>query len=134
MLTVNVGLRENGYDIIIGNNILGELGEKLKSLKMGKDALIITNPKIKSLHGKTLASGLKRSGFAVKFFEVPDGERSKSVRTAFRLIEKIVSYSVKKDIFIIAFGGGVIGDLAGFVAAVYKRGVPYIQVPTTLIS
>src|SRR5262249_55972016 len=73
-------------------------------------------------------------GYSVKFFEVPDGEQSKSASIAFRLIERIAREDVRKKIFIVAFGGGVIGDLAGYVAAAYKRGIPYIQVPTTLFA
>lgn len=134
MLSVNLGLRENSYDITVGSGILKDLGASLKTLNVGKDAIVITNPKIKLLHGRVLASGLKRNGFTVKFFEVPDGERSKSVKTAVRLIENIVDYNVRRDIFIVAFGGGVVGDLVGFVAAVYKRGVPFIQVPTTFLA
>lgn len=134
MLSVRVDLRENSYDIVIGSQILQDLGERLKRLDIGADAVIITNPVIKRLHGGTIASGLKKNGFSVKFFTVPDGERSKSAGQAFRLIEEVAAYNVKKGVFIIAFGGGVIGDLAGYVAAAYKRGIPYVQVPTTLLA
>ena len=134
MKTVAVPLKENTYKIVIGYNILSKLGAKLKTLNIGKDAIIITNPTINKYHGKALITGLKRSGFSVKVLEVPAGERSKSVKVAFRLIEAIAQYDCFKNVFIIAFGGGVIGDLAGYVAAAYKRGIPYIQVPTTLLA
>lgn len=134
MKSISVPLKENAYDIVIGHNILSKLGAKLKSLKIGKDAIIITNPAINKYHGKTLISGLKKSGFSVKILEVPAGERSKSAKSAFRLIEEIAQYDRLKRTFIIAFGGGVIGDLAGYVAAAYKRGIPYVQVPTTLLA
>ena len=78
--------------------------------------------------------GLKKSGFTVKIFEVPEGEKSKSAKVAIPLMEKIARYDVMKEVFIVAFGGGVIGDLAGYVAATYKRGIPYVQVPTTLLA
>ncbi len=134
MKTVPVPLKSNAYNIVIGHQSLPKLGAKLKSLNIGKDAVIITNSSINKLHGKSLISGLKKSGFSIKILEVPSGERSKSARVAFRLIETIAQYDMFKRVFIIAFGGGVIGDLAGYVAAAYKRGIPYIQVPTTLLA
>ena len=134
MQTIRVGLKENSYSIIVGNRSLANFAQALKSLSLGRDTVIVTNPLIKRLHGAKLASSLKKKGYSVKFFEVPDGEQSKSATVAFRLIEKIARYDVRRKIFIIAFGGGVIGDLAGYIAAAYKRGVPYIQVPTTLLA
>lgn len=134
MKTIRVNLKTNPYDIVVGNNILGKLGARLKALKIGKDAVIITNPVIQKKHGRALVAGLKKSGFSVKVLEVPAGERSKSAKAAFRLIEQIAHYDHLKKIFIIAFGGGVVGDLAGYVASAYKRGIPYVQVPTTLLA
>ncbi len=134
MRSIPVPLKTNAYKIVVGDHILSKLGAKLKSLKIGKDAIIITNPLIRKYHGKALISGLKKSGFSVKVLEVPAGERSKSAKVAFRLIEDIARYDRLKKVFIIAFGGGVVGDLAGYVAAAYKRGIPYVQVPTTLLA
>ncbi|MCK5012341.1 MAG: 3-dehydroquinate synthase [Candidatus Omnitrophica bacterium] len=134
MRSIPVPLEANAYDIVVGSHILSKLGAKLKNLKIGKDAVIITNPAIRKYHGKALISGLKKSGFSVKILEVPAGERSKSAKVAFRLIEQIARYDELKKVFIIAFGGGVVGDLAGYVAAAYKRGIPYVQVPTTLLA
>lgn len=134
MRIIKVKLKENSYLILVGNRILADLGGVLQKLRLGRDAVIVTNPLIKRLHGKRLFEGLAKAGYSVKFFEVPDGEQSKSAAVAFRLMEQIARYDVRRKIFIVAFGGGVIGDLAGYVAAAYKRGVPYIQVPTTLLA
>lgn len=134
MRSIHVPLKTNAYDIVVGYNTLSRLGARLKSLKIGRDAVIITNPAINRYHGKALISGLKKNGFSVKVMDVPAGERSKSAKTALRLMEDIARYDCLKKIFIIAFGGGVVGDLAGYVAAVYKRGIPYVQVPTTLLA
>jgi 3-dehydroquinate synthase len=134
MSIVKVNLKDNPYQIVIGYDTLGSLGEMLVPLKIGQDAVVITNPVIRKHHGKTLVDGLQKVGMSVKFFEVPDGELSKSAQEAFRLIEAIAAYDVGKAIFIVAFGGGVVGDLAGYVAAAYKRGIPYLQVPTTLLA
>ncbi len=133
-MKIHLALKENSYDILIGNKILSRLGKVLLTLNLGQDAVIITNPVIEKLHGKNVVAGLKRSGSSVKVFTVPDGEKSKSARFAFGLLEKIAHYDVGKKIFIVALGGGVVGDLSGFVAAVYKRGTPYVQVPTTLLG
>jgi len=134
MKTLKVKLKNNSYSIVVGSGILVRLGNILKELRIGSDAVIITNSFIRRLYGKKITAALTKNGFSVKIFEVPDGEKSKSSGIAFRLIEKIATYDTQKKIFIIAFGGGVIGDLAGYVAAVYKRGIPYIQVPTTLLG
>ncbi len=131
---VGLKLKENSYDIVIGTNILGALGSQLRKMKIGKDAVIITNPIIKKHYGRLIAEGLKKKGISVKFIEIPSGEKSKSAFYAQKIIEQIVSYDVFKTIFIVALGGGVVGDLAGYVAAVYKRGIPYVQIPTTLLA
>ncbi len=134
MSTVKVSLKNNPYNIVIGTGNLSEIGPACKSLKLGADAIIITSSVINKLHGKRVIDSLKRNGFAVKVLEVPDGEQSKSVKTAFTLLEKLAHYDVMKKVFIVALGGGVIGDLSGFVAAIYKRGIPYIQIPTTFLA
>ena len=134
MKAIPVSLKHNSYRILIGQNILKSFGKSLKTFSLGGDAVIISNPAIVRLHGRALADGLKKSGFSVKVLTVPDGEKSKSAPVAFQLMERIARHDVLKKVFIVALGGGVIGDLAGFVAAVYKRGVSYIQVPTTFLA
>lgn len=133
MKTVDVKLGDR-YQIAIGHSTLAKLGAAVKALNIGQDAVVITNPGIRRLHGQVLSAGLKKAGMSVKFLEVPDGEQSKSAGVALDLIDAIAPYAVNRKVFIIAFGGGVIGDLAGFVAAIYKRGVPLVQVPTTLLA
>ncbi len=134
MKTIHLKLKENGYPIVIGKNILKDVPRYLKKLPLGRDAVIVSHSLIERLHGAQLAQALRKSGYTVKFFNVPQGEQSKSAACALKLIESIASYDVDRKIFIIALGGGVIGDLAGFVAAIYKRGIPYIQIPTTLLA
>jgi len=131
---IQVRLKDNPYTIVIGNGILGKFPQTLHGLGLGKDAVIISHPLIERLHGGPLSAALKKAGYTVKVFNVPEGEKSKSAACALRLLKQISAYDVGREIFIIALGGGVVGDLAGFVAAVYKRGVPYVQVPTTLLA
>ncbi len=130
-------LKHHGYPIMIGDGILESLGAYLKKKApgyLGRHALIVTNRRIARLHSHGLLRGLAKADFTAKVFTVPDTEASKSFGVVQELVEKMARYDVKKNVFLIALGGGVIGDLAGFVAAVYKRGIPYIQVPTTFLA
>lgn len=134
MKKITVKLQERSYQILIGYKIIDRLAGLLEKLDVGQDAVIISNPTIHHLHGGHLGSILSRHGFSTRFRLVPDSERSKSQKVCFDVVNEIAAYDVKKRIFIIAFGGGVIGDLAGFIASVYKRGIPYIQIPTTFLA
>lgn len=131
-LKLNLGRR--GYEIIIGRKIIPLFAKFLNKLNLGTTAIIITNPLIRKKIGRLVDLNLKKSKFSVKFIEVMDSEKAKSAKVALDVIQKIASLDVKKRIFIIALGGGVVGDLAGYVAATYKRGVAYVQFPTTFLS
>jgi len=132
--TIKVNLKQRSYKIIIANNALEKTGKLIKDLKVGTDAYIITNPTINRLYGNSLQKTLKISGINSKIKLIPDSEKSKSLELAYSLIRDISKFAQKKKIFIIAFGGGVVGDLAGFIASIYKRGTAYIQIPTTLLA
>jgi 3-dehydroquinate synthase len=134
MKSIKVSLKGNSYNIIAGSGVLVKLGGQLKKLKIGADAYIITNAYLKSKFGRILERSLRDFGFSLRFKLVPDAEKSKSLAQAARILADITAYDQKKKIFIVAFGGGVIGDLAGFTASIYRRGTPYIQVPTTLLA
>ncbi|MFH1655521.1 MAG: 3-dehydroquinate synthase [Candidatus Omnitrophota bacterium] len=134
MRTIKINLGKRSYKIIIGNKIFSQIGKILNSLGIGNDSVIITNPFLKKKLGFKLAGYLKRSGYTAKIETVPDTEKSKSAKQVFRLIDRIGKYDVKRRLFIIALGGGVVGDLSGFVAAIYKRGINYIQIPTTFLG
>ncbi len=131
---VKVKLKNRSYDILIGYNILPLLGDSLRQLSVGTDAYIITNPSIKKKYGFSLTRVLRKAGFKHRFKMVADTEASKSMVTATGILKDIVRHDKRKRFFIVALGGGVIGDLAGFVASVYKRGVAYIQVPTSFLA
>lgn len=134
MKSLNLNLGNRSYDIVIGNNIINLLVKSLLRMDIGRDAYCVTNALIKNKYALSLSKVLRNAGFSVKFKLIPDTEKSKSVRTAFTVINDLARYDLKRKIFIIAFGGGVVGDLAGFVASVYKRGIAYVQVPTTLLA
>ncbi|MCR4337622.1 MAG: 3-dehydroquinate synthase [Candidatus Omnitrophica bacterium] len=134
MPSISVDLKENSYTIEVGAQNLKDLGKAVKALGLGEDAIVITHACIANLHGEAILEGLEGAGISVKILEVPEGESSKSAAMVMDLVGKVAEYDVKRKIFLVAFGGGVIGDLVGFVAAVYRRGIPYIQVPTTLLA
>lgn len=134
MKTIPVNLKERSYNIIIGNNSINCLGRIIRGLNIGSDAYIITNSAVKKLYGHELIKTLSDSGLNFKFNLIADTEKSKSLKTVYGLIRDVAEYGLQKRLFIIAFGGGVIGDVSGFIAAIYKRGIPYIQVATTLLA
>ncbi|MDD4910121.1 MAG: 3-dehydroquinate synthase [Candidatus Omnitrophica bacterium] len=134
MKNIKVDLGERSYDIHIGSGVIARAGGILRRLDPGTDALIVTNRFLKNRFSSGIRGSLGSSGISVKIIEVPDSETAKSIKCAWALVEKIARMDVHRRIFLVALGGGVIGDLTGFVAAVYKRGIPYVQVPTTLLS
>ena len=134
MQKIHVRLKDRSYNIIIGRGLLKCLGLFVKKLQIGRDAVIVTNSRILKLYGNTIKKSLKKSGISVRFETVPDSEKAKSIGVMAGLLNRVSRYDRNKKIFLIALGGGVIGDLTGFVAAVYKRGIPYIQIPTTLLA
>ena len=134
MKRVRVSLDANSYDINIDAGILPRAGIWLKELGFSGKLVIITNPTVGSRYGETLRQSLAGAGFSVTMLEIPDGEEHKSLETAGLLYLQLAGCLAERNTPILALGGGVIGDLAGFVAATYLRGVPLIQVPTTLLA
>lgn len=132
MARIKVNLKERSYDILVGTEILPHLGKLIAEEKWGNDLFIITDPLVNDLYGDNLRRGLK--SFKHYTLEVPRGERHKNLKVVAGLYDSLVRYSAHRDSLIIALGGGVIGDLAGFAAATYMRGINYIQVPTTLLA
>jgi 3-dehydroquinate synthase len=134
MHIIKLNLKERSYDIIVGFDIINLLGEYLNNLDIGSYAYVITNARIKNKYGNALIKTLKASGLDVRLKVIPDTEKSKSIGQATSVIKDIAHFDKRKSIFIVAFGGGVVGDLSGFIASIYKRGVPYIQIPTTILA
>lgn len=134
MNPIIVHLKEHSYKILIEEN-LKRLPIELRSLRLGGEAVVITNPNVGALYGKFIREVLKDSVLRLTVITVPDSEKAKSLQEAYRLLNLISSIDGKgKRIFLLALGGGVVGDLSGFVAAVYRRGIPYVQLPTTLLA
>lgn len=134
MEKIRLFLKDRSYDIHISDGLIARSGPLVKRLGVGNDAIVITNKTLWSLYGKALRLSLARSGINVHHKLVPDSERAKSFDILKSLLNSISLLAPCKRPFIVALGGGVIGDLAGFAAAIYKRGIPYIQIPTTLLA
>lgn len=134
MKKIRLSLKDRSYDIVVGSSLLGRSGPILKRLGLGRDAVIISNKAVSSLYQKRLERSLAAAGLNMHVELVPDSERAKSLAILSNLLGRIGRYDRNRSVFIIAFGGGVIGDIAGFTAAIYKRGVPYVQIPTTLLA
>jgi shikimate kinase/3-dehydroquinate synthase len=122
------------YPIFVGYGLLDKLGEELKKVTSSHVAIVISDENVSRLYGDRVEKVLRNAGFAVNFFIVPPGEKTKSINTAIEIYNFLIKKRVERDDILIALGGGMIGDLAGFVAATYLRGIPLIQVPTSLIG
>lgn len=134
MKQVLVNLKDNSYPIYIGQGILDDLGSLLSKDKLSSKCAIITNPTVNKLYGKKVKDSLESKGIKSVILEVPDSETSKSLKYAEKLYVKLLENKLDRNSYIMALGGGVTGDLAGFVAATYLRGISLIQVPTTLLA
>lgn len=132
-ITVKI-TEDKKYEICIEKGILNNLGEHLSKAIENKRVIIITNPLVNSLYGAKLLSALKKDGFNSDLIEVPDGEKCKSLSTAKYLYDELLKRKANRTTTLIALGGGVIGDLTGFVAATYMRGLPLVHIPTTLLA
>jgi shikimate kinase/3-dehydroquinate synthase len=122
------------YPIFVGYGLLDRLGEKLKKVSSSRVAIVISDGNVSRFYGDRVGEILKAAGFAVNSFVVPPGEESKSINTAIDIYNFLIKKRVERDDILIALGGGMIGDLAGFVAATYLRGIPWVQVPTSLVA
>jgi 3-dehydroquinate synthase len=134
MPIVDVDLKERAYSIEIGPGLLDSLGIRIKETIGLSKATVITNPVIWSFYGKKIRYGIDSQGIGCDVLLVPDGEKYKTLQSAAELYKGLVRSGATRKDPIIAVGGGVIGDLAGFVAATYMRGVPFVQIPTSLLA
>ena len=133
-MCVNVELGECSYRIDIALYQLDEIGRRLLKIHAPGKAAVITDRHVEKIYGDRVSTALRESGYEPVLVAVRPGEKSKNVRTATRLCGKLLDYGFDRGDLVVALGGGVVGDLAGFVAAVYMRGIDFVQVPTTLLA
>jgi 3-dehydroquinate synthase len=131
---VNVALGTRSYDIAIGRGLLASLGARIAALRPGAKAVIVTDDNVARYHLEPAEAALRHAGVASSRVIVPPGEASKSYRVFEQVCEAVIASRIERGDLAIALGGGVIGDLTGFVAAVMRRGLDYVQVPTTLLA
>lgn len=131
---VHVALGERSYDILIREGLLGQLPGLLQPLKLGRRCAILTDTNVSLRYAATVRDTLTAAGWSVSVHTVPAGESSKSLHVAGKLYEELVEARLNRRSFVLALGGGVVGDLAGFIAATFLRGVDFVQVPTTLLA
>jgi 3-dehydroquinate synthase len=131
---VKVPLGRRSYQIQIGAGLLKQLGKECARLKLGRRCAIISDRNVSPLYAKRTARSLEQAGFTPFLLTVPAGETAKRLKIAHICYDQLAKYRLERNSFIVALGGGVVGDLAGFVAATYLRGVPFVQVPTTLLA
>jgi shikimate kinase/3-dehydroquinate synthase len=133
-LRVPVTLAASGYDVVIGAGLLARAGGLLGPVLPQRRAVVVTDRSVAALHLETLTAGLESAGFSTGRIIVEPGETSKSVDHWAAVIDQLLDQGVERRTAVIALGGGVVGDLAGFAAAATMRGLPFVQVPTTLLA
>lgn len=132
--TVRVELGNRGYDIVIGPNLIGQTGELLAGVLRTPRVVVVTDQTVADLYLEPTTRTLAESGIDAASFVLPPGEHTKTLDHFGRLLDDILGARVTRDTTIVALGGGVIGDLAGFAAAVALRGLDFVQIPTTLLA
>ena len=132
--TVPVDLDARSYDIHIGPTVLAEAGGLMRPVLRGPKAVVVTDETVASLHLEALSASLARAGIVQETVILPPGEGTKSFDRLAALLDRIFEIGIERGSALVAFGGGVIGDLTGFAAAVALRGIDFIQIPTTLLA
>jgi 3-dehydroquinate synthase len=133
-IIVDVALGDRAYDIVIGRDVLQSLGERVAALRPGARAAIVTDRNVADHWLEKTQASLAAAGIATSHFTVEEGEGSKSYAGLQQVSEALIAARIERNDLVIALGGGVVGDLAGFSAAILRRGVDYVQVPTTLLA
>ncbi|BEV36173.1 3-dehydroquinate synthase [Synechococcus sp. M16CYN] len=133
---INVGLERNPYDVVIGNGVLGNVGEELLlgSVKPGSKVLVVSNSDIAELYGDLCLNSLKKQDFNVEMLTIGSGEQQKNLATVAQIHDAAFACKLERNSIMLALGGGVVGDITGFAAATWLRGIGIIQIPTTLLA
>jgi 3-dehydroquinate synthase len=131
---VNVGLGDRSYDIVIGRNLLASLGARIAALRPGAKTAIVSDETVARHHLAAAEAALQSAGIASSRVLVPEGETSKRFPEFERVCESLIAARIERNDLVVALGGGVIGDLAGFAASAVRRGLDFVQVPTTLLA
>jgi 3-dehydroquinate synthase len=131
-LEIFAGLHRS--DLLIGDGLLTQVGALVRPKFHGRRCAILTDEHVAPLFGNVVLESLRRSDFNAELITIPAGEQTKSMAQAAILCEKLSALGLDRSSFLLSLGGGVVGDLAGFVASIYCRGIPYVSIPTTLLA
>jgi len=131
---LTVGLGERSYPIWVGDGILERLGEALHAVDFPRKVAVVTNPTVFGLYGERVLTALSSNGFTASLVTTPDGEEHKNLHTLNLIYDALIGDGFDRYCGLVALGGGVVGDITGFAAATFLRGVPFVQVPTTLLA
>ena len=134
MRAIPVALTGRAYDVVIGPGLLDEAGARLKPSLRRPLAAVVMDETVGDLHGPRLIGALEAAGIAAQVIVISPGEEAKSFEGLADLCDRLLALELERGDLIVAFGGGVVGDLAGFAAAIYKRGIDFVQIPTTLLA
>lgn len=134
MRTVKVPLADRSYPIRIGSGFLADLGAQCARLKLGRRCAVISDSTVAPRYRKPALASLKAAGFEPIFISQPAGEQAKTLKNVQACYDQLAKHRLERGSFVVALGGGVVGDLGGFVAATYLRGIDFVQVPTTLLA
>lgn len=134
MERLTVSLADRSYDILIGSGCLEETGRLCREAGLHGRAAVVTNPTVGRLYCEPVTASLESAGYEFLVIELPDGEEFKTLATVATVYTELIRNGFDRGCFLVALGGGVIGDMAGFAAATFLRGVPFVQIPTTLLA
>ena len=133
-MVIPVNLGPKSYSIVVEPGALASAGTRLRQLGVGERMVVVSDAVIMRLHGATVVKGLEAAGFTVTTLEVPEGEEAKTLRVASECWDRLLGAGADRSSTVLALGGGAVGDLAGFVAAAYMRGMNFVQLPTTVLA
>jgi len=134
MQTFHVNIATGAYDVHFAPGLLGRVGELLRGAGLAGKVALISSPTVAALYGQKVLASLRAAEYAAQAIEMPDGEAQKNLGTVATLYDACLAAGMERGDTVVALGGGVVGDTAGFAAATYMRGLPFVQVPTTLLA
>jgi 3-dehydroquinate synthase len=134
METVDINLGERSYHVLIGTDWLARIGASLRPLIKHERIVVVSDRRVAELYANVLLEGLCAAGYLADLFIIPDGETAKTLDTVSHIYDFLIRDNYSRESTLVALGGGVVGDITGFAAATYMRGIQYVQVPTTLLA
>jgi len=133
-MIVDVNLGSRSYRIVVASGALATVGQRLRELPVGARAALVSDGAVRRLYGKTVTASLESAGFTVTAIDVPEGEGAKTLAVAQHCWDELLAAGLDRSSTVLALGGGAVGDVAGFAAATYMRGVNFVQLPTTVLA